>query len=147
VKMHHVGLTVTDIETAVDFYTGVLGAKVQDRIEPDDHTSVRRLVGVPDARIVGRMLVLDSGERVELLSYRSEHRRRLDVRPCDAPSAHLAFAVPDLDAAMEAVSRHGGRLVGGPVSFDAGTFVYCADVDGNLLELIEEVTEQTVEGE
>ncbi|GAB3462339.1 VOC family protein [Actinophytocola sediminis] len=154
-RLHHVGLTVTDLPTAVDFYAGVLGAEVVDHIEPRDHTQVRELVGVPDAELVGRMLALGSGARIELLSYRSTHRRKLDVRPCDAPSAHLAFAVPDLEVAMKAVSALGGRLVGTPVRFDAGRFVYCADVDGNILELIEEVTqevtqdvtEKTVEGE
>jgi catechol 2,3-dioxygenase-like lactoylglutathione lyase family enzyme len=137
-RVHHVGLTVSDLDAATGFYTELLGSTVVEHIEPDDHAAVRTLVGVPDAEISGRLIELPSGDRVELLAYRSGYRRRVDVRPCDPGAMHLACAVPDLAAATGFVRRRGGTVVGDPVRFGRALFVYCTDPDGNVLELIEE---------
>ncbi|MFI6024707.1 VOC family protein [Amycolatopsis magusensis] len=139
-RLHHAGMTVGDLDGAVAFYTEVLGCVLVERIEPDDPAAVRSLVGVPDALISGCLLELSSGQRIELLSYRSGHQRHLDQRPCDRPSTHLACTVDDLRAATDAVLRSGGTVVGRPVRFGAGTFLYCSDPDGNFLELIEEAS-------
>jgi catechol 2,3-dioxygenase-like lactoylglutathione lyase family enzyme len=137
-RVHHAGVTVSDLGASIDFYATVLGCRLLHRIEPEDLSGARRLVGVQDAVIAGRMLQLGSGERIELLSYRSTYQRRLDVRPCDTPILHLAFTVQDVRAAMRSVTALGGRLFGQPVDLGGGASVYCGDPDGNTLEFIEE---------
>lgn len=54
--------------------------------------------------------------------------------------AHLAFAVEDVGAAVQAVLAAGGSMVGEDVTVDipgAGriTFAYVADPEGNVIEL------------
>jgi predicted enzyme related to lactoylglutathione lyase len=135
--IHHVGATVSDLERASSFYCAVLDGQVLNPIEPGEDPRVPRMVGIPDAGISGVMLRTSAGTKIELLRYRSRHSRRLDLRPCDTPSLHLAFAVEDLDRAEKQVQVNGGELVGGRVAFDDGDYRYCTDPDGNILELIQ----------
>lgn len=135
--IHHVGATVADLDRSVEFYRQVFDGRLVSRIEPGDDPRVPAMVGIPDARIVGAMVETAGGARIELLAYRSRQSRALDVRPCDVPSTHLAFAVPDLAAATGRVRAAGGTVLGDRVRFDDGDHLYCADPDGNVLELIQ----------
>ncbi len=135
--IHHVGATVTDLDRAVAFYVRVLDGRVLAAIDPGDDPRVPRMVGVPDAAIVGALVETAAGARIELLAYQSAHSRRLDARPCDSPTVHLAFTVPDLEAAGRRVRDGGGAVLGERVTFDEGDFLYCTDPDGHVLELIE----------
>jgi len=47
---------------------------------------------------------------------------------------HLAAPAP-LEAAMERVAAHGGKIVSPIVTIPAGRFVYCLDPDGNSFGL------------
>jgi catechol 2,3-dioxygenase-like lactoylglutathione lyase family enzyme len=135
--IHHVGATVTDLDRSVAFYEQVLDGRLASRIQPGDDPRVPRMVGIADAAIEGAMVETAAGARIELLVYDSGHSRRLDVRPCDAPSLHLAFAVPDLTGTGQRVRAAGGTVLGDRVRFDDGDHLYCADPDGNVLELVQ----------
>ncbi|MGE5528955.1 MAG: hypothetical protein ACM3X6_07420 [Patescibacteria group bacterium] len=55
-------------------------------------------------------------------------------------NGHLAFVVPDVAAAREAVLAAGGRAVGGVVTTETGdgeliTWAYLSDLEGNIIEL------------
>jgi len=50
------------------------------------------------------------------------------------PTVHLAVAEP-IEAAMERVKEHGGKVVSPVISIPAGRFAYCEDPDGNSFGL------------
>jgi predicted enzyme related to lactoylglutathione lyase len=54
--------------------------------------------------------------------------------PGTGPTIHLAVAAP-IEAAMERVTQHGGKVVSPAISIAAGTFAYCLDPDGNSFGL------------
>jgi catechol 2,3-dioxygenase-like lactoylglutathione lyase family enzyme len=109
--VHHVALTVADVDAAVAFYTGALGLTVrQDR--PD--------FGIPGAWLDagGQQLHLFAGSQPE------------------AAGQHFAIAVEDLDSYLVDV-RSAGVEVGEPVSGRAGRQTFVSDPSGNVIELRE----------
>jgi predicted enzyme related to lactoylglutathione lyase len=54
--------------------------------------------------------------------------------------AHIAFSVDDVAAALKLLKENGGTSVGELVTqkypnSKTGTFVYCKDIEGNIIEL------------
>jgi catechol 2,3-dioxygenase-like lactoylglutathione lyase family enzyme len=99
--------------------------------------------GVPGAQIRGTHLRLpgcgDQGPTLEIFQYsRQEDAQETAVnRP---GLGHIAFAVDDVEAAVDAVLAAGGRTVGETVSRAIGgagtiTFAYVTDPEGNVIEL------------
>jgi catechol 2,3-dioxygenase-like lactoylglutathione lyase family enzyme len=137
-RIHHVGATVDDLERSRKFYVEALGCRTLHPIEPGPDPRLRELVGVPDAVLEGLMLETGGGDQIELLSYATSYGRRLDLRPCDTPTLHLAFAVDDLAVATGRAVELGGSVIGGPVDLGGTRIAYCHDPDGNVVELLEE---------
>lgn len=109
-RVHHVSLNVTDLDAAMEFYTGVLGLGVLDR----------PAFGFPGAW-------LDAGEQQIHL---------IEVADAVAPKGqHFALQVDDLSA-TSATLRARGVEVSPPSEID-GVCVqaFMSDPTGNLIEL------------
>lgn len=52
--------------------------------------------------------------------------------------SHVAFSVPDLEAAVAALEAEGLRLIAGPKTYDWGRSAYLRDPDGRLVEIAQE---------
>lgn len=134
VRLDHVGVNVADLDAAAAWYCAAFGLRPEQRlrVEPIDLDIV--------------MLIDDEhGHRIELL-----HRPGLAAGPRGQDPAaaallpgysHLAYDVPDLDAAHVRLVAHGAREVMSPrPSPEPGVRMsYLADPDGNLVELVERV--------
>ncbi|WP_131746226.1 VOC family protein [Frankia sp. Cppng1_Ct_nod] len=60
--------------------------------------------------------------------------------------SHFAFRVDDLDEYRKRLAEHGVPLVGGPrVRGDDVEQIYCADPDGNIVELLTQLDGHTAE--
>jgi glyoxylase I family protein len=107
--VHHVSINVEDVETALDFYVGVLGlAERKDR--PD--------FGFPGAW-------LDAGsQQVHLIGGPTP----------DAKGQHFALLVDDLSAVVAEV-RGRGVQVTDPVGVGTGLQSFTSDPSGNQIEL------------
>jgi catechol 2,3-dioxygenase-like lactoylglutathione lyase family enzyme len=136
-SIDHVGLTVPDIEAAVAFYRDVVGCTVVSRPEPGSDQNVRRLVGVPDAKIRGAMLQTPAGQLIGLVMYEEPKKPAVLMETTTPSAVHLAFRVQDIDEVLERLKKTGSKPVSGPVQLGSGRFVYCRDPFGVLLELIE----------
>ena len=99
--------------------------------------------GLQDAHLTGAHLRLpghgDTGPTIEIFSYDA-----LDAHPgprVDRPGwGHVAFQVPDVLAAVEAVVAAGGGRVGDIVTTATSdgrkvTWGYATDPEGNIVEL------------
>jgi catechol 2,3-dioxygenase-like lactoylglutathione lyase family enzyme len=141
----HVGLTVPDLDRAIDWYTSVLGWELTMgpvELEADDSFTgrqVREVFDRPDVRF--RLAHLDPGGEtvVELFEF---------AEPAGGGAAafefwrtgvfHVCLVAEDLEATAAAIEGAGGRRLmrAQPVvEGEPFRFCYCADPFGNVLEL------------
>ncbi len=122
--LHHVALISSDYEVSKRFYTEVLGLSVIAETFRAARDSWKLDLAVP------------GGGQIELFSFPGAPPR--PSRPEAQGLRHLAFVVPDVDAAKTALEAQG--VVVEPVRTDALTdrkFTFFQDPDGLPLELYE----------
>lgn len=141
--VHHIAITVSDLDAAIDFYHGVLGLEIVSEPSPlFDAPELGSAVGVPGAAL--RQVCLATGTAVvELLEYVQP------PSPVDAPlpqnalgAHHVAFRVDDIEATKRELEAKGVTFLSAVNAVDDGVlagwrWVYFADPDGNALELVE----------
>ncbi|MEU9129458.1 VOC family protein [Kitasatospora sp. NPDC048540] len=145
--VHHVAYTVPDLDQAVEFFTGVLGARLLYRIgpveDPEGEWMTRQLGVHREARAWIAMLRLGPVTNLELFEYRSPDQRRVLPRNSDWGGHHLAIAVEDVDAAAAHLRAQPGVEVlgepqtvadGGPIHGDR--WVYFRTPWGLQLEIL-----------
>lgn len=140
---HHTGLTVRSLERSVAFYRDVLGFEVAFTWNPRA-PYIAELVGCPTVDLHSAILRIPGSDVfLELLEYRDV----TDAQPVDSGNAnpgtaHIAFAVDDLDALYRDLTARGVASVSPPVTPTigpnrGGRAVYMIDPDGFRVELIE----------
>jgi catechol 2,3-dioxygenase-like lactoylglutathione lyase family enzyme len=135
---HHVGVRVSDLAAAIQFYQGALGAQVL--VDPYVVTGevADKITGHPGARM--RMCQLgfegETGGFIELFHFEPE-----ELAP-DAPISythqrvlHFGLEVDDVPATLARVEELGGSRVFDPRQMEEVTFCYCRDPDDNVIEL------------
>jgi catechol 2,3-dioxygenase-like lactoylglutathione lyase family enzyme len=134
-KLDHVGLNVADLDAMSAWYCKALDLAIEFEFALDP-----ALVGC-DFR--GAMLRSADGWRLELLC-RSESRPGLQAAdPVEAALTrgfgHVAFDVPDVDAAYDALVGLGAtdRMSPRPSPEPGVRMAYVADPEGNLVELLD----------
>jgi catechol 2,3-dioxygenase-like lactoylglutathione lyase family enzyme len=149
--LHHVGLTVADLERSLDFYLDVLGLELVSEPTPVfDDPRLGAAVGVPGAALRCAILGLD-GARLELLEYSAPASPVAAPLPQNALGAHhVAFHVADVRARKAALEARGVRFLSEVNVVDEGVlagwrWVYFTDPDGNVVELVEEAYDRPAE--
>jgi catechol 2,3-dioxygenase-like lactoylglutathione lyase family enzyme len=142
-SLHHVGLTVANLERAVEFYCAVLGCVVIDRAI-NEGRDMAAITGFPEVRMMSVDLELPGGGRLELLEYAQPTGARLPQESCNPGHTHVAFTVADADAAYERIVRMGGVVRSRPVqlgapgsSWDGARVFYAVDPDGRTIEIVQ----------
>ena len=123
-KVHHIAIICSDYKRSKEFYVVKLGFKVIREVHREARRSYKLDLG------------LDGHTQIELFSFpnpppRPSYPEALGLR-------HLAFEVPDLDAAIDDLTSHGIAVE--PVRIDEFTGKRCAffaDPDGLPLEIYE----------
>jgi catechol 2,3-dioxygenase-like lactoylglutathione lyase family enzyme len=134
-RAHHVGVTVADLDRAVDFYRTVLGLSLLDRFTVDGEAFATG-VGVDGAS--AEFVHLDAdGVRIELVAYDPEGEAVHSDTVNRPGTAHLGFAVEDVDAVYESLPDE-VETVSAPRTTASGTrILFVRDPEGNLVELLE----------
>jgi catechol 2,3-dioxygenase-like lactoylglutathione lyase family enzyme len=132
---HHVGITVGDLDRAVEFYRDTFDLDVLARFSVAGE-AFETGVGVADAS--GDFAHLDAdGCRIELVEYApaGEDRPGGDVN--DTGAKHLGLAVDDLEAFYEGLAEDVETL-SEPQTTESGTRIcFLRDPDRNLVEVLE----------
>ena len=139
----HTNLIAQDWRKLVEFYQQVFECTP---VTPESNLSgqwVEKITGVTDAEIRVTHLRLPGydvgGPTLEIIHYNSQEKRQ--VTAANRPGfGHIAFAVDDVEAALDAVMAAGGGSVGDVVAVDIPgrgrvTEVYATDPEGNIIEL------------
>jgi len=139
----HTNLVARDWRKLADFYARVFGCEIsppeRDYAGPDLEAGT----AIPGATLRGAHLRLPgydaNGPTLEIYQYTPE-----DVVPAPAANrvgfGHIAFGVPDVRAAVDAVLAAGGSMVGEVVTLTLPgkgdvTWAYVRDPEGNIVEL------------
>jgi predicted enzyme related to lactoylglutathione lyase len=139
----HTNLIAEDWRALASFYQELFGCTP---VPPERDFQGEKLeagTGLPGAHLRGVHLRLpgcgEDGPTLEIFNYTMlEERGRTAVnRP---GFGHIAFSVPDVAAAQEAVLQAGGGAVGEIVTLQVATgakvtWCYVTDPEGNLIEL------------
>lgn len=148
----HISWTVPDLDAALAFYVGVLGAEELWRmgpldaadmpVGPDGRDWMESHVGVAGARLTLVMLKLTDNMNFQLVQYDKPADRRQDLpRNCDRGGHHLALRVEDVDATCAWLASHGCTILEtihiteGPLAGKKN--VYATDPFGHSLEIVD----------
>lgn len=126
--LHHVALICSDYARSKHFYTQVLGLRVIAEVYRAARDSYKLDLALPD------------GSQLELFSFPDPPPRPSYPEACGL--RHLAFEVPDIDAAVSALRAHAVAVE--PVRIDEYTgrrYTFFADPDDLPLELYERAPE------
>lgn len=142
-RFGHVNITSPDWRRLAAFYRDVFGCEFVPPERDIRSADLDAATGLRDAHLTGAHLRLpglgDTGPTIELFSYDA-----LEQHPgpqvARAGWGHIAFQVPDVPGAVEAVLAAGGGRVGDIITTRTAdgrqvTWCYTTDPDGNIVEL------------
>ena len=144
--VHHVGITVSDLERSVGFYHDPIGLRFVVPPTPwFEGNDLARGLGVrpPVALRVALFEVGDGQTWFEILQYRTPPSSRTRALPqSDVGAAHVAFYVEDITATYDELSAKGVEFNSPPNTVDDGPlagwrWAYFKDPDGHTIELVE----------
>jgi predicted enzyme related to lactoylglutathione lyase len=145
----HTNIVAEDWRTLAGFYEAVFDCVPVPPVRQQNAAWLAKGTGVKDAALEGVHLRLpglaeDSGfagsaPTLEIYNYR-QVEPRLSAAANRLGLGHLAFAVDDVQATLEAVINHGRRALGELTQAEVDgvgllTFVYACDPEDNVLEL------------
>lgn len=146
-NVHHVGITVPDLDEAVDFFVDAIECDLLYRKgpfgDPDGRSMERRLDVHPDATASLAMLRCGPAMNLELFEWEAPDQDESAPKNSDIGAMHLALQVEDIDAAVDGLAeRTDVTILDGPQTNDDGptgglTYVYCRVEWGLYLELLE----------
>lgn len=132
---------MTNLERSLAFWQDVLGFELSHRAHQTGDLA-REITGVAGAEISIAVLKAP-GHKIELLEYLAPpDRKRIDLKPCDVGSVHVALTVDNLDAVVNAIAASGWKAAGQPQTLKTGPnagkrVVYVRDPDGTIIEFMQ----------
>lgn len=124
-QLHHVAIITNNYKKAKDFYCRVLGFKLDNEVYREERKSYKA-----DLSLNGKYVI-------ELFTFENAPERK--SYPEAAGLRHIAFAVKDLDKAIETLQSN--NVLTEPIRTDEYTnkrFTFIADPDDLPIELYEE---------
>ena len=122
-RYEHCAFGVEDVDSAIEFYTNVVGFELLSIDISEEH-------GIKFA------FLQMNGSKIELL----EDLRGDFVRPNikEPYCQHYCIEVDDMDAAIENLKEKGVKIEYGPTACAAGEIIlYFKDIDGNVIEYLQ----------
>ena len=136
--IHHVGITVRDLEVSREWYSRMFGL-TPGPVNTGEGPELEQGVQVPDAHLTFSMIRIGS-TRIEFLEYQEPVGEDFDRRNCDVGASHVCFEVSDIDAAVAELTEKGAVFSSGPIEITEGAlagskWAYFRDPDGIQLEV------------
>ena len=142
-KYVHTNLIARDWKRLVRFYTDVFGCEPKGPERDMSGAWLEKVNAVTNAHLCGVHLRLpgyvEDGPTLEIFSYDQLIEHELP-KANECGFAHIAFAVDDVDRALQAVIAAGGGVVGEIATTNVEgvgllRVVYARDPEGNIVEL------------
>jgi lactoylglutathione lyase/glyoxylase I family protein len=137
VGFHHLGISVPDLDAAVEFYTKAFGVAVVFTEEWDGVPAVERATGLTGS--AARGVFFQWGPHFfELHEYSAPDPQDPDSprRPCDRGINHFCVEVTDILEEVERLGELGMTFPSEPQHVGGGSYVvYGRDPFGNIIEI------------
>lgn len=136
------GLTVSDLDRALQFWCDALGSRLIFRQEREGGYFAA-IVREPEAKVqMAQVELVGRGERVELFQFDLPAPGGHRSRPADVGFAGICAVTCELDLLLARLEASGGTRMSDPVAIDAGVnagrrAVYVRDPDGHALEVLQ----------
>lgn len=128
-RIDHVGVAVEDLESALSLYTEGLGLPVEHRERVEEQGVDAALLGVGDGHVE---LLAPLGDETPVGRYLAKRGPGLH---------HVAYAVDDIDAALDSLREAGMRLIDeqprAGIRNSRVAFVHPGAVGGVLTEIVQ----------
>lgn len=139
IGLQHVGISVTNLERAAEFYTKSFEMELAAPAFPFGGPQFSQVMGLENVR--GRMCVVTRGTlRLELFEFDNPKPARKDPNHSvgDRGISHFGIEVTDIEAMYERLVAAGVRFHCPVVTFPSGVkATYGRDQEGNVFELLE----------
>lgn len=142
--IHHIGITVPDIEEGIAFFTKIFDAIVVFRtgaFDVEDSFMKGKLGAAPNSRIKDLVFLrCGNGTSLELFEYSGEDKNAAQKRSSEVGGSHICFEVEDVFASAKHLEALGVQMLDGPNVVDAGPlegfkWVYFRTPWGQILEI------------
>ena len=136
---HHVGVTVSDLDRAVDFYTETFGLNVAAEFAVGGE-AFADAVDVENATADFAHLVADGEENetvVELVAYDPAGEPTDDAALNRPGAVHLGLSVDDVEAFYRGLDDDVETLSEPRTTESGTTILFVVDPDGNLIEVLD----------
>jgi catechol 2,3-dioxygenase-like lactoylglutathione lyase family enzyme len=142
--LHHLGLTVADIERSIRFYRDVLGMTLIRRRPHVDDDYVGLQTGYPGValNVASFQVGAEGPQSLEVVQYMNHVGPPAETATNRAGNSHLCITVDDLLACRADLTAKGVEFKSDPVTITAGPnagglVVYFYDPDRYMLELFQ----------
>src|SRR6476619_6139633 len=103
ISADHTGVTVSNLQRSLAFWRDVLGFELSHTAHQTGELA-EEITGIAGAEIKLAVVKAPGGHKIELLEYLAPRdRKRVDLRPCDVGSVHVAFRVDNLDPVLSTI--------------------------------------------
>ena len=140
IRLDNVGIAVRDLEAAIAFFTD-LGLTVLGRQRVSGEWAATAVGLDGNTADIAVLQTPDGGGRIEMFQYvRPEAIEAEPVQPNTIGMHRVAFAVDDIDAALEIAARHGCHPLRGVATYeDAYKLTYLRGPSDILVMFAEEL--------
>lgn len=151
-EVHHIAMTVSDVERAADFYEKALGYRKTLRSDVGG-PGIEVSLGLP-AGTTGKVQYLQGPSQIgqlELIEWNGQTQRTPNAGHLELGTFLLSFQVPveEMDELYERITELGGECIARPERVLLENYGYITafaarDLDGNLLEFVALPTREEV---
>ncbi len=146
-NVHHMSVTVSDLDEAVNFFLHVIGCELLYQKGPfgdaDGDSMTRRLGVHPDAKAKLAMLRCGPTTNLELFEWDAPDQDSKPPKNSDVGAMHIGLQVDDIDDALDPLEAHEDvEVMDGPQKNTDGPtaglkYIFCRTPWGFQLELLE----------
>jgi len=141
-NIRHLGLVVSNIDKALEFYRDLLGLNIQGKTDEKGDFISKLLNGDNVELKTIKLSADDNATRIELIKFNNpKFQKPKKIELFELGFTHIALTVENLDELYLRLRKHGIKFNYPPTISPNGTLkvAFCRDLEGNFLELIEEI--------
>jgi catechol 2,3-dioxygenase-like lactoylglutathione lyase family enzyme len=104
--VHHFGVTVRNLDKALDFFCNLLGLELVETHEASGERP-ETILGMPGASLRIAVLKTPDGKNLELIEYVQPKGKEIDLKTCNFGVPHIALIVNDIQKIHDELSVKG----------------------------------------